>query len=301
MSIGGIINRDEKMDSANCRVHYNMSEGRNNVLFGYFVMGIIFLLLRFFYRILPQKKTYENLLQAMINDFVSLFAYMKQIILSHLRTVRAILVMISVLLLLSLLPFKVEILNIICDALSVILYFLLVIVFAPKDDPSRQGFPIEVFGFTYFVILMFYSAGSLVFDIFYTNNFFKEDMWIYGYSITIISYVVCIATLRGFMERKLSNEEIVLLGMIMLTTLEFITYYGIGFFSGMEHYDPASYEENLFGKITNVINQGIYVASQSQILERNDMEVWGNIILNGTDVLTITAVLGYVMQKFIEK
>ena len=30
------------------------------------------------------------------------------------------------------------------------------------------------------------------------------------------------------------------------------------------------------------------------------MEIWGFIILNGTDVLTITAVLGYLMQKFIE-
>ena len=34
-------------------------------------------------------------------------------------------------------------------------------------------------------------------------------------------------------------------------------------------------------------------------LERSPMEVWGNILLNGTDVLTITAVFGYLMQKFI--
>ena len=61
------------------------------------------------------------------------------------------------------------------------------------------------------------------------------------------------------------------------------------------------YENSLFGNVTYTINSGIYIASQSQILERNDMEVWGNIILNGTDVLTITAVLGYVMQKFMAK
>ncbi len=90
--------------------------------------------------------------------------------------------------------------------------------------------------------------------------------------------------------------------MIMLTTLEFITYYGIGFFSSMEYHDLESYEDNeFFENVTVVVNHGMYVASQSQILERNSMEVWGNIILNGTDVLTITAVLGYVMQKFMEK
>jgi hypothetical protein len=148
---------------------------------------------------------------------------------------------------------------------------------------------------------MFYSAGSLVIEIFYTNDFFREEMWLCGYSVTIISYVVCIATLKGFMERKMSNEEIVLLGMMMMTTLEFITYYGIGFFSTAKNYNPKDYENSLFGNITYIINNGIYIASQSQILERNDMEVWGNIILNGTDVLTITAVLGYVMQKFMAK
>ena len=160
----------------------------------------------------------------------------------------------------------------------------------------------EIFGFTYSVVFMFYFAGGLVFDIFYFNDFFRKDMWIYGYIVTIVSYVVCIATLRGFMERKLSNEEIVFLGMIMLTTLEFITYYGIGFFSGMDYFNMQDYEGNkFFANVTQVVNHGIYVASQSQILERNDMEVWGNIILNGTDVLTITAVLGYVVQKFMEK
>lgn len=56
----------------------------------------------------------------------------------------------------------------------------------------------------------------------------------------------------------------------------------------------------MFGDITTTINQGIFIASQSQILERSPMEIWGYIILNGTDVLTITAVLGYLVQKFIE-
>ena len=64
------------------------------------------------------------------------------------------------------------------------------------------------------------------------------------------------------------------------------------------------YEMNfsdIFGDITGIINQGIFIASQSQILERTPTEIWGYVILNGTDVLTITAVLGYLVQKFMEK
>ena len=90
------------------------------------------------------------------------------------------------------------------------------------------------------------------------------------------------------------------MGMIMMTTLEFITYYGIGFFSRLEWHNHQAFESNIFGDITSIINQGIFVASQSQILERTAREIWGYIILNGTDVLTITVVLGYVLQKFME-
>ena len=272
------------------------------MLLGYFVMGLIFLILRFFYHIMPKKGPHDSLIKAVKKDFISLYVYAKGIFLSNPRIIRAVLIMAAVLLILPQIPYKIEVLYVIYDALAMVVYVLLAIVFAPKENEAHKGFPVEIFGFTYAVILMFYSAGALVFDLFYTNGFSREDMWIYGYSITMISYVVCIATLRGFMERKLSNEEIVLLGMIMLTTLEFITYYGIGFFSSMEYYDLEFYaDKEFFVNITEIVNHGIYIASQSQILERNPMEVWGNIILNGTDVLTITAVLGYVVQKFMEK
>ena len=274
------------------------TKGRSNVLIGYLIMGITFLILRFFYHVLPKKDSQDSLIQTEKNDFLNLYVYAKQIILSHPQRVKTIIVSIVALIVIPRIPYKVEILYVFYDAISTIMYVLLVTVFVPQEDASRKGFPVEIFGFSYSVIFMFYSAGSLVIDIFYYNNFFKEDIWIYGYSTTIISYVICIATLRRFMERDLSKEEIVLLGMIMLTTLEFITYYGIGFFSSINKYNPADYETNIFGNITSVINQGIYVASQSQILERSPMEVWGNIILNGTDVLTITAVLGYLVQKF---
>ena len=105
-----------------------------------------------------------------------------------------------------------------------------------------------------------------------------------------------------FKDRDLSREGIVLLGMIILTTLEFITYYGIGFFGGTAwyKYNVLDFEANIFGDITKIISQGIFISAQTQILGKSAMEIWGFIILNGTDVLTITAVLGYLMQKFIE-
>ena len=197
----------------------------------------------------------------------------------------------------------IKILNIFESSLSTINFFLFAVVFTPQENPSQKEFPVEIFGFIYSVIFMFYSAGTLIFDIFYTNNSFEENVWIYGYVVTIISYIICISTLKGFMERDLSKEEIIFLGMSMMTALEFITYYGIGFFGGIKWYNPQDFENNVFnvfGDITNIINQGIFIASQSQILERSAVEIWGYIILNGTDVLTITVVLGYLVQKFME-
>ena len=90
--------------------------------------------------------------------------------------------------------------------------------------------------------------------------------------------------------------------MIMMTTLEFITYYGIGFFGGIKWYQHNPIDDrSIFGDITAIINQGIFIASQSQILERTSAEICGYIILNGTDVLTVTVVLGYLVQKFMER
>ncbi len=275
------------------------------LMFGYFIMGLIFLVLRFFYHILPKKSSQNNLVRATKEDFVILYAYAKQIVVSNTKKIKFIVVIMVSLIILPLTPLQLEIEFIFEDLLSTITFFVLVIIFAPQENPSDKGFPVEIFGFIYSIIFMYYSAGLLVFDVFYAIDSFKDDMWIYGYSITVISYVICIATLSRFMERELSKQEIILLGMIMLTTLEFITYYGIGFFGGIKwsNYDPLAYEFdilNIFGDITTIINQGIFIASQSQILERSASEIWGYIILNGTDVLTITVVLGYLVQKFME-
>ena len=275
------------------------------LMLGYFIMGLIFLILRFFYHILPKKSPQDNLIHAIEDDLITLYAYAKQLVVSNPRKSKIIVVIIICLIILPMTPLQLEIEYIVEDFFSMIMFFVLVVIFAPKENPSERGFPVEIFGFIYSIIFMYYSAGVLVFDIFYVVDSLQEDMWIYGYIITMISYVLCIATLSRFMERELSKQEIILLGMIMLTTLEFITYYGIGFFGGIRlyNYDPLEYELNIlniFGDITSIINQGIFIASQSQILERTPSEIWGYIILNGTDVLTITVVLGYLVQKFME-
>ena len=274
------------------------------LMLGYCLMGLIFPVLRFFYHILP-KKNPRSLMHATKDDLIILYNYAKQTMASNPKKFKVIGVIMVCLIILPVTPLQIEIEYVVEDFLSLIMFFVLVIVFAPQENPKERGFPVEIFGFIYSIIFMYYSAGVLVFDTFYAIDSLKEEMWIYGYGITVISYVICIATLSRFMERELSKQEIIILGMIMLTTLEFITYYGIGFFGGIKwyNYNPLEYEEtlsNIFGDITTIINQGIFIASQSQILERTPSEIWGYVILNGTDVLTITVVLGYLVQKFMD-
>lgn len=185
------------------------------LMFGYFVMGLLFLVVRFFYHILPKKISRNNLIHAVKNDIAILYVYVKQIILSHSKIFKIIFGIIAGFIVLPLLPIQIDVRDIILDFMSVIVFLLLVIVFAPQDKPAQKEFPVEIFGFIYSIIFMFYCAGLLVFDISYIVHSFKEDMWLYGYIVTVISYIICIATLQRFMERNLSKEEIILLGMIM--------------------------------------------------------------------------------------
>ena len=262
---------------------------------GYFVMGLIFLVLRFIYHVVSKN----NLIPALKNDFEELYAYDREIILSNPVKIKIIGVVILIFIVSLLMPLEDETLSLLDCIFSTIIYFLMLIIYAPQKNPTSKEFPIEIFGFIYSILLMYLSAGTLIVDTFLINNL-DETMWIYGYGVTLISYVICIATLSRFMDRNLSRLEIIFVGMIMMTVLEFITYYGIGF-CGASEYDYKIFELSIPEVITMIINQGIFIASQSQILERSTKEVWGYIILNGTDVLTVTAVLGYVLQKFIDK
>ena len=261
---------------------------------GYFVMGLIFLVLRSFYHVLNKNK----LMPALRNDLANLYAYDREIILSNPIKFKIIAVIIVAVIILTLMPLQIETISLFDSALSAIMYCIMLIIYAPQENPTSKEFPVEIFGFIYSIVLMYCSAGEFVVDFFETDNFFNEDMWIYGYIVILISYVICIATLSNFMERNLSKLEIIFVGMIMMTVLEFMTYYGVGFCGGMESYDPKIFETSILEGIMTIINQGIFLASQSQILERSTKEVCGYIILNGTDVLTVTAVLGYVLQKF---
>lgn len=261
---------------------------------GYFVMGLIFLACRLFYHILNKNK----LIPALRNDLVNLYTYGREIILSNPIKFKIIAVIIAIFIIVVMIPIENEIIDLIDCVLSAIIYFIMVIICAPQENPSNKEFPVEMFGFIYSIILMYSSAGEFVIDFFETNNSFNEDTWIYGYIVVLISYVICISTLSNFMDRNLTRLEIIFVGMIMMTVLEFMTYYGIGFCGGMESYDPKIFENGILAGIMTIINQGIFIASQSQILERDTKEICGYIILNGTDVLTVTAVLGYVLQKF---
>ena len=263
---------------------------------GYFAMGLIYLVLRLFYHVLSKK----NLISALKNDFAELYTYDREIIMSNPIKIKIIVVIIACVIISTQMPLEIEIISLFDCALSSIVYFFMVIIYAPQKNPSSKEFPIEIFGFIYSIVLMYYSAGEFVIEFFETNNSFNEDMWIYGYSVILVSYVICIATLSNFMERNLSRLEIIFVGMIMMTILEFMTYYGVGFCGGMEYYDPQIFENSILEGIMTIINQGIFIASQSQILERSTKEICGYIILNGTDVLTVTAVLGYVLQRFME-
>ena len=178
---------------------------------GYFIMGLVLLIFRFIYHLLQKKNPQKNFITAVKNDFANLHDYAKQIILSHPKKLELIAVIIIVLVgLLILIPQvgvmgAFDFLDVWEYALSMIMFFLLVIIFAPKENPLHKGFPIEIFGFIYSIVFMFYSASALVVSIFFVNDIFKESVWIYGYVVTVIAYVICITTLSRFMERNLSR------------------------------------------------------------------------------------------------
>lgn len=262
-------------------------------ILGYFVLGLTFLFCRSLYHIFSKN----NLINELKKDFVNLYDYSRQIILSNPVKFKFIIGLITISTFLVMLN-QVENIDIFDDFVSMIIFFVMVIIFAPREDNKNKKFPVEIFGFIYSITMMYCSAGDLVIEIFSTNTFFEKDMWIYGYSVVLISYLICMATLSRFMERDLSRIEIIFVGMIMMTILEFMTYYGVGFFGGIKFFNPNLFANGVLQGVATIINQGIYIASQSQILERDTSEILGYIILNGTDVLTVTAVLGYVLQKF---
>lgn len=260
-------------------------------LLGYFFMCIIFIFCRFFYHLISNK----NIISAVKNDFINVFDYSKQIIVSNPIKIKIIAIIAIFLIVMSFSPISYQNFVILDDFLSTIIYFVAVIIFLPNKNFKK--FPVEIFGFIYSIMLMYGGAGEFLVAIFLDYDFFGENIWIYGYIIVLTSYFICIATLSKFFEHDLNRIEIIFIGMIMMIILEFMTYYGIGFFSAIQVYDIKNFNFDILEWVATVINHGIFIASQSQILERETREILGYIILNGTDALTITAVLGYLLQK----
>lgn len=277
---------------------------------GYLLMGLIFLIVRLFYHISAKNRSQDNIVRAIRGDLISLYDYVKQIVVSNPKKSKIVAVIMVCLIILLIMPLRIEIEYATEETfLSTILFTMFLIFFAPKEDSSNTGFPFEIFGFVYSIIFMFYSASNFVVDIFYANEAFKDSMWIFGYIVTLISYGVYITFISQFIKRDISKQEIILLGLIIMMTLEFIVYYGIGFFGGIKwySYEILTYDTyefsilEIFGDITAIINQGIVISSQSQLSDISLSDIWGYIILNGADMLTVTVVVGYLVQKFMEK
>ena len=140
------------------------------LMLGYFVMGLIFPVVRFFYRILQKNFSRNNLVRAVRNDFLILYAYAKQIIVSNPKKFKTVGAIMICLVILPLTPLQIEIEYIIEDFLAAIMFFLLVVVFAPQENSSDEKFPVEIFGFIYSIIFMYHSAGNLVLDTCYAMN-----------------------------------------------------------------------------------------------------------------------------------
>ena len=125
------------------------------LMLGYFLMGLIFLILRFFYHILPKKSFHDNIIHAVKADCVLLNNYVRQTILSNRKAFKIVAVTMIVLIILPNLPLQIEIEYVIEDFFCTLLFLMLVIVFAPQKKPSRKGFPVEIFGFIYSIIFMY--------------------------------------------------------------------------------------------------------------------------------------------------
>ena len=137
--------------------------------FGYFLMCLIFLVWRFFYHILSKEFSRDYL----IKDFFNIYNYVKEIILSNPIKMKFIVILIAIFIILATLPVQIEDIDFVDDFLSAIIFFLMVTVFAPKENPANKKFPVEIFGFSHSVVLMYCSAGDLVIETFSTDNFFS--------------------------------------------------------------------------------------------------------------------------------
>ena len=67
-----------------------------------------FFVLRFFYHILPSKKSNDSLTQAIKNDWANLYAYAKQIFLCHRKILKIIAVLVPLHIAIPIMPYQID-------------------------------------------------------------------------------------------------------------------------------------------------------------------------------------------------
>ena len=110
---------------------------------GYFAMGLIFLILRFFYHIFK-----KNFITAIKKDFFNVRDYYKKIIFSNLtkfKIIGGLIIIFSV-------AATLQIVNLIIfdNFVSTIIFFLMVIIFAPQNNSQQKKFSRRNFRFYLF-------------------------------------------------------------------------------------------------------------------------------------------------------
>ena len=114
------------------------------LLLGYFFMGLLFLVVRFFYHLLPKKIFNENFIHAVKNDCLNLYIYVKQLILSHSKIFKVIPGIIAGwCILLPLLKIPIDIKDVISDALLAMFFFCWLKFLCRRKILRAKVFPLK--------------------------------------------------------------------------------------------------------------------------------------------------------------
>lgn len=76
---------------------------------GYVLMALIFLIVRLVYHVLTKSRSLDNLVRAIRGDFISLYEYAKQIVVSNPKKAKIVAVIMVCLIILFMMPLQMEI------------------------------------------------------------------------------------------------------------------------------------------------------------------------------------------------
>ena len=112
------------------------------LVLGYVLMGLIFLISRLVYRVFTKNLSQGNIISAIRGDWINLYDYAKQIVVSNPKKAKIVAVIMVCLIILLMMPFRIELGYETEECfLGTIMFTMFVMVFTPKDDPSNTGFP----------------------------------------------------------------------------------------------------------------------------------------------------------------